>query len=267
MKDFYELIGNGSVITIILAFMCVIVLSSMYTLDQIRPSTEKVEVSGVMLNQLSYDIMSYGSIFAIVIGFFSMSVEKTGKALNTLVTKPVFRDTIINGKMLACMIFLMMVFCLVIAIYTAVLLILGGDAVGSALYDYVLRLPIVLIVVVLDAMFYMALSILLSILIRRPGVALLSTMVMFIFLDVIEPSVSFACNIVTILGDNGLYDHIRNFSPSTSLSSLVSSGLFDASVDIDSVLSSCWGDMTRLLLFVVILMFLCYTMFIRRDIS
>lgn len=50
----------------------------------------------------SKTIMSCGTIIGIMIGFSTISSEKFGKALNILVTKPLYRDTIINGKIIAC---------------------------------------------------------------------------------------------------------------------------------------------------------------------
>ncbi|WP_424358870.1 ABC transporter permease [Methanocella sp. MCL-LM] len=265
-KDFSELIGNRSVVVVIFLFICFVIFTSIYSNELIISSTSREDVLQILLYQLSYAIMSYGSIIAVLIGFFSMSNEKIGKAMNTLVTKPVYRDTIINGKILTCCLFLTIILSFAVAIYTAVIVILGGELVGSVLSDFLVRLPLVFSVVFLDALFYMSLSILLSILITRTGVGLLSTMVLFIFLDVIEPSVSFAANIATILGSNDLYYYLSHLSPSSTLYTLILNGLFDPSVSQESVLLSCYGDIVKIILFIVILLFLCYSSFIRRDI-
>ena len=197
-----------------------------------------------------------------------MSSEKMGFALNTLICKPVFRDTIINGKIVSCTVFLLCVFGFAVCLYTASVIVLCGEAAGYVMTEYVLRLPFVLFLAVLSVLFYTYLSLLISILVRRPGVALLLTAILYVFIDHIVTSVTFLGSIVTITGNDQIHDLIRSLSPYTILSNIVIfGGLFDSSVSISDMLGACWHDFAWLFVYVASILFMCYGAFLRRDIS
>jgi ABC-type transport system involved in multi-copper enzyme maturation permease subunit len=88
----------------------------------------------------------------------------------------------------------------------------------------------------------------------------------FMMLNAILPSVSFAGNIFILTGNGELYNWILRLSPNASYTNMLLTGLYDPSISIQRVLSGCWMDIASLLLFIIIIMTLCYTSFIRRDI-
>ncbi len=262
-KDFSDLIGNHSVLMVLFVYFLMVICSALYARDLMYSNT----LSALLLG-ISYSIRSYGSIIGLVIGFSVMTGETIGGALNTLAAKPLYRDTIITGKILSCTVFILCVFGFVVIFYTALMLVLCGDAVGNVMGDYLCRLPFVLLLVTLNALFYMFLSIFISIIVKRPGVALLLSSVLFIFLDQIAPSVSFAGNIGVVLGNDHIGDLVAGISPVYAWGNVMFiDGLSDATVSLTGVLNACWPDLVWLFLYVVILLFVCYTVFIRRDIS
>ena len=60
-----------------------------------------------------------GPIIGVIIGCSTISAERMGNALNTLITKPVYRDTIINGKIMGSLIFFAAYIFFIMLIFTA----------------------------------------------------------------------------------------------------------------------------------------------------
>lgn len=263
-KEFSDLISSNVILFMMFIFI-LLVSSSLLSAHDMIFSGDGINLIGIMLYNISYVFMSYGSILSIMIGFFLISNEKANSAINTLASKPIYRDTIINGKVISSMIFLTIVFCFVAILYTSLFIIINGDIVGNMAAEYSTRLSIIFLVSLLDAIYYLLLSMLMAIIIRKPGVALISTVVLFIFLDLIVPTVSFASNINILIDNNTIYNLLRDVSPSTSLTNLVNKGLFDSSVDLADVMNTGWGEITRLLIYIIALVFICYNSFIRSD--
>ncbi|MGA9141717.1 MAG: ABC transporter permease subunit [Methanocella sp.] len=267
-KEIADIVGNVNVILILVVYLFLILSSALHTYDS-------VSAGGLSDSELLYKmlgccasniIISYGSIIAIMVGFSSISSEKTGNALATLTAKPLYRDTIINGKLLSCTAFMLAVFGLAAALYTAVLLIICGNAISPVIYDYLCRLPFVLAMSAMLALSYMSLSFLFPVLIKNHGVALLSTVITVMMLRVVIPTVSFAGNMEILTRSGDVYNWIIRLCPDTAYWNLTDAGLYDTSISALQVMSNCWTDIADVLLFIIIVLVITYVSFIRRDV-
>lgn len=265
-KELSDLVGNKWVL-VVLAIYLFLVLSSVFTLN------DQMSASGLSDGQL-YSVMlgwstamiTYGAIIGVMIGFASISDEKFNHALNTLVAKPVYRDSIINGKIIACIVFLLVVFGLTIALYTSSIFIVCGASSARVLAAAMSRTPIVFLIAFLYVLIFTLLSILVSILVKRQSVALLLSVLLYILISAILPTVSFAGNVYKAFGGDG-YSYIINLFPDYAYGILAMQGLFSQASDAMAVISNNWASFVLFPLYIVILAFLCYVSFLRRDVS
>jgi ABC-2 type transport system permease protein len=265
-KEFEDLISNKYVLVVIAIYL-LIILSSFFDINDLMSNgtLQNDQLFSIMLGWSS-SIISYGSMLGLMIGFSLISSEKFGNALNTLVVKPVYRDTIINGKLIACICFLLCVFGLSVAIYISLLLILFGGAFTGLMTVFLERLPIIFIISLLYVLIFTSISILVSILIRRQSVALLLDILVFILLRSIVPTVSLAGNVSRVLGGQA-YNIVVNMSPDWALFMMSNGGIYDPKVDISMALYINRFEFLILILYVITLLVLSYLSFIRRDIA
>jgi ABC-2 type transport system permease protein len=267
-KDISDIIGNISIGFVLITYLLLILASALNVYDMAATGNlYGSPVLDVMLGWVSNAIMTYGSIVAMMVGFSAISNEKKDNALNTLVTKPLYRDTIINGKMLSCTVFMIFIFGMATILYTSLLLIVCGNIVGPVLDEYLSRLPFVFLMSSLVAIAYMSISFLVPIWVKRHGVALLFTVIVFMMLKSVIPTVSFAGNVYILTGNGEIYNWIMRLSPDTAYTRLILTGLYDPATGVFQIIYACWTDIVSLLLFIIIIMSLCYASFIRRDIA
>jgi ABC-2 type transport system permease protein len=267
-KEFADIGGNRSIFLILAIFTLLIFISIFNAYDVLKSSSvNDTQILQVILGWISNAIMTYGSIVAMMIGFSAISNEKKDNALNTLATKPLYRDTIITGKMISCTIFISIMFAVATMLYTAVLLIVCGNVVSAVIGEYINRLPFVFLMSSLVAIAYMSVSILIPIWVKRHGVALLSIVITFMMLKTVIPTLSFAGNIYILTNNGEIYKWILRLCPDTAYTQMMLMGLYDPSIDIFRIVSICWMDIVCLLLFIISITFLSYASFIRRDIA
>jgi ABC-2 type transport system permease protein len=116
-------------------------------------------------------------ITGIVLGFDTINSERTGGTMSRLLSQPVYRDNVINGKFLAGII------AISIMIGTTLLLVAGYGlrmiGVPPTAYE-IIRLFIYLVVTIIYGAFWMALAMLFSVVFRRSAGSLLVPIVIFI---------------------------------------------------------------------------------------
>lgn len=101
---------------------------------------------------------------------------------------------------------------------------------------------------------------------ERQSVALLLSILLYVLMLSVLPSVSFAGNIYYVLGAQ-VYYPVANLFPDFAYGVMVMQGLNDPTVNVFSVLSTNWADFIIFPLYVLILVVLCYTSFLRRDVA
>jgi len=135
-------------------------------------------------------------VIGITLGFDAINSERSNGTLNRILSQPIYRDSVINGKFLAGMV------TLTIMILAAMLLVGGyglrmiGVAPGA---EEIIRLFIYFVAVVIYGAFWIGLAVLFSILFRSLAISLLFPLAIWILLGnpVFNPYVSFFVPAVT----------------------------------------------------------------------
>ena len=123
-KEFKELLSNRWVLLVIVAllvYLCSWTYDFYSVLSGGVPGAELMfgENLGVAAdNYVFFGMCWFGTILGVIIGCSTISAERIGNALNTLVVKPVYRDTIINGKLLGSLAFLVTIMAFYVAFIT-----------------------------------------------------------------------------------------------------------------------------------------------------
>ncbi len=269
-KEFSSLIRDPLCIFILAGF-CIFALDAVsymdvyFYRDMISGASDFVSV---ILQENLTILTRYGSVVALMIGFCSMSSEHMGNSLSTLILKPVYRDTIINGKLLGCFSFLFCIFCFVNVFYIAMLLIFYGSMTVSALPAVLGKMPFILFISLIYVTIYMLLSMLITTIVKTKGVALMLTIISFFFIHDLLLTANFAGNISILFGanDETILEYFWAITPRGILRSVIR-GFNSPSVDLISTLSGIGFDMFKLLLMVVVLVAMNYSLLLRRDIQ
>ena len=137
--------------------------------------------SGSVIPSLTYLIALIVPIIGIALGFDAINSERTGGTLSRLLSQPVFRDSVINGKFLAG------IFTLSVMVGTMLLLVSGYglSMIGvppSA--EEVIRLFIYMFVTIIYGAFWMGLSILFSVLFNKVAASLLTSLSLWLFFSI-----------------------------------------------------------------------------------
>lgn len=119
-----------------------------------------------------------GPFVGLTLGFDAINNERNGGTLNRLVSQPIYRDAVINGKFLAgYTVIVIMVFSMGILIGTAGLVSTGIAPSGEEL----VRLFVFLIYTTVYIAFWLALSILFSVLCKHAATSALSVIAVWLF--------------------------------------------------------------------------------------
>lgn len=117
-------------------------------------------------------------LIGIVLGFDAINRERSSGTLSRILTQPVYRDSVINGKFLAGIVIL------AITMITAILLVSGyglrmlGVAPST---EEIIRLFLYLVFIIIYGAFWIGLSILFSVLFRSLATSLLFSIFIWIF--------------------------------------------------------------------------------------
>lgn len=272
-KEFSDLMMNRFVIVVLCVFILVLLLDLYRNYDVILDSKTNsnihVEPFSMMgfLSELIVALTGYGSLLGVAIGYSSMSAEKQSGVLNTLVSKPLYRDTVINGKLLGSTAFLLCILTFTTVIYTAGLLFLYGNSLGPIFMNYLVRLPIVILISLLYIIIFYALTMLLSVLIKDNIFALFFSVLAWLLItdvfygnDFID-SIAYTIN-GSIVNELGLSNFIADFFPSANIMRIV----WYCS-DYLNVIQTNGLELLKLSLYVVITIISGYIAFIRRDVA
>jgi ABC-2 type transport system permease protein len=121
----------------------------------------------------------FGPLIGIILGFDSINREKNTGTLSKLVSQPIYRDSIINGKFLAGVATIAIMLISVILVIAGIALSMVGVVPGV---EEILRLIFYLIISVFYISFWLGLSILFSILFRSVATSALASVAAWIFL-------------------------------------------------------------------------------------
>jgi ABC-2 type transport system permease protein len=134
--------------------------------------------SGANIPPLAYFIAFFVPIIGIALGFDAINSERSGGTLNRILSQPVYRDSVINGKFLAGIV------TLAIMIATTLLIVAGYGLrmIGvPPTTEEIIRLFLYFVFIIIYGAFWMGLAILFSVLFRSVAISLLSPLALWIF--------------------------------------------------------------------------------------
>ncbi len=149
----------------------------------VTPTTEFVflkifTTSSETLPSFLFFLSLFIPIIGIALGFDAINSERASGNLSRLLSQPIYRDSVINGKFLAGLAVLSIIIVSVIAIVAGLGLRIVGVPPGSW---EVLRLIIFAVVSIIYGAFWMALSVLFSVFFNRAATSMLASIALWIF--------------------------------------------------------------------------------------
>ncbi|MBI4658548.1 MAG: ABC transporter permease [Verrucomicrobia bacterium] len=123
-------------------------------------------------------IAFFGPLLGIIMGFDAINRERQHRTLAKLVSQPIFRDAVINGKFLAGVITVSIAVSSLILLLTGMGLLTVGVVPGQ---EEIGRLVVYLIVSIAYVSFWLGLAILFSILFRSLATSVLASVALWIF--------------------------------------------------------------------------------------
>lgn len=166
-----------------LAAIFAIYIATQSIRGEVNASTEFIflkifTISGKTLPSFLFFMSLFIPIIGIAQGFDSISSEHSSGNLSRLLSQPIYRDAVINGKFLSGLTVLAIIIVSVIAIVAG----LGLRTIGvPPASEEVLRLVVFALISIVYGAFWMALAVLFSILSRRASTSMLSSIGLWIF--------------------------------------------------------------------------------------
>jgi len=134
--------------------------------------------SGEVIPSFVGFIVFFVPIIGIILGFDAINSERSSGTLSRLLSQPVYRDSIINGKFLAGLATLSIMLAVAILIVAGFGLRMIGVPPST---EEVIRLFIYLVFTIIYGAFWMSLAILFSVVFRRIATSLLPTIAIWLF--------------------------------------------------------------------------------------
>jgi ABC-2 type transport system permease protein len=234
-------------------------------------------------------------IVGIALGFDAINSERNSGNLSRLMSQPIYRDSVINGKFLAGLTTLAILIVSIIAVVGGLGLRMIGVPPGS---EEVLRLFTFIFMSVIYGAFWMALAILFSIIFRKTATSVLASIALwiflFFFLNMIAGSIANAAIPISqnsspdiIAQNDALYRMISRISPGTlygetvqvlllpelgnpsstlMLISIYTSGMVPGALPLSQSLAVIWPQITTLIALTAICFAISYIRFMREEI-
>ena len=134
--------------------------------------------SGEVMPSLVTFLTLFVPIIGIALGFDAINSERSSGTLNRILSQPVYRDSVINGKFLAGIVTLAIMIAATMLIVSGYGLRMIGVAPSA---EEIIRLFIYFVFIIIYGAFWMGLAILFSVLFRRIAVSLLSAIAVWLF--------------------------------------------------------------------------------------
>jgi ABC-2 type transport system permease protein len=126
----------------------------------------------------------FGPLVGLVLGFDTINRERSQGTLSKLLSQPIYRDVVINGKFLAGVALITVMMVSIVLVITALGLIVMGIVPGI---EEVWRIIVYLIISIIYISFWLGVAILFSILFRSTATSALAALAVWIFFSIIFP--------------------------------------------------------------------------------
>lgn len=134
--------------------------------------------SGETLPSFLYFIVFLVPIVGIVFGFDAINSERNSGTLSRLLSQPIYRDAVINGKFLAGIVIIAIMLASIVILVSGMGLRMIGVPPSS---EEVIRLLVFLVVSIVYGAFWLGLAILFSIFFRRVATSALASVAVWVF--------------------------------------------------------------------------------------
>lgn len=169
-------------------------------------------------------------IIGIIFGFDAINSEKNSGNLSRLLSQPIYRDSVINGKFLAGITTLSIIIASIVFIISGIGLFSIGVPPTS---EEILRIFFFIFICIFYGGFWMGLSILFSVIMDKTAASILTAIAIWIFLMFFLPIIANAiANGIAPLENASVADQIRNFNIGQGILRVSPSTLFAESIAI-----------------------------------
>jgi len=167
-------------------------------------------------------------IIGIIFGFDAINSERNSGNLSRLLSQPIYRDSVINGKFLAGITTLAIIISSIVFIIAGIGLFSIGVPPSS---EDILRLFFFIMICVVYGGLWMGLSILFSVTMNRTAASILTAIAIWIFIMFFLPIIANAiANAMVPLDGASITEQIRNYTIENSILRVSPSTLFSESV-------------------------------------
>jgi ABC-2 type transport system permease protein len=133
--------------------------------------------SGVVFSLVQF-VAFFGPLVGLVLGFDTINRERSEGTLSKLVSQPIYRDVVINGKFLAGVVMIAVMMASILLVVTGLGLIILGIVPG---FEEIWRIFIYLLISIVYISFWLGVAILFSILFRSTATSALAALAVWIF--------------------------------------------------------------------------------------
>ena len=234
-------------------------------------------------------------IVGIALGFDAINSERTSGNLSRLLSQPVHRDSVINGKFLAGLFTLAILVISIVAVVAGMGLRMIGVPPSA---EEVLRLFAFIFVSIVHGAFWMSLAVLFSVFFRRTATAVLGSIALWIFLFFFLPMIARVVagaavpidqnsSLELLLRNDEVYRVISRISPNTlygeavqvllmpelgnpsttlMLVSMATAGMIPGPLPLGQSLLIVWPQLTSLIALTALCFAISYVKFMREEI-
>jgi len=162
--------------------------------------------SGALFSLVQF-VAFFGPLVGLILGFDTINRERNEGTLSKLLSQPIYRDVVINGKFLAGVVLITVMMVSIVLVITGLGLIVLGIIPGL---EEIWRILIYLVISIIYISFWLGVAILFSILFRSTATSALAALAVWIFFS-----------FFVSLGANILADALASEPADTSLESAV----------------------------------------------
>ena len=139
--------------------------------------------SGTLLSLVHF-VAFFGPLVGLVLGFDTINRERNEGTLSKLLSQPIYRDVVINGKFLAGVVMISVMMASIVLVITGLGLIVLGIVPGL---EEIWRILIYLVISIIYISFWLGVAILFSILFRSTATSALAALAVWIFFSFFVP--------------------------------------------------------------------------------
>jgi ABC-2 type transport system permease protein len=150
------------------------------------PPAPEIHTLTILANLTEY-VAIVGAILAVVLGYNTLTEEKESGGLQLILSRPVYRDALITGKLLGNAAIIALLLCVVLIFNLVLLVTIGGVSPTSG---EVSRLAIFVLIAFVYMLIFLTFSILLSIHLKSGATVFLISLVMWITVSFVIPQMA-----------------------------------------------------------------------------